>query len=966
LAASVVATGLIAMIGFRNCQGHSTATDGPSDTERASLSARVHDHGRPLARAQVRASAGANDFCEGETDDSGRAELEDCPIGATTLVIEASGFVRVTKNYELMDGDNGLEQQLVPGARIEGKVADDQGQPLLGARIDIRPLDAVTGEEHGEVWSVMSIAGGSFACDTLPAGLVSVQATLAPYESVTVPKVILPSQQLVSITLQRMAAVTGVVMGPDKQPLAAASIRLAGSGIWPPRATLSDARGQFQFTIPAGVYELSAARAELVSAPFEGVSVEAGDEVKIELSLGPGRVLKGAIREAASGRPLAGAQVKVAEDALTPAAQETRSAMDGAFELRGLRWIEQRVHIELPGYVPIETIWGPADPPLRAALLRAGTIRGRVEDNLGRAVADAELELIGQTTTGSKLRLQNSAPLMAAAGDPSQLRASTPIVAGLSLDNLGVTQGAVPPIPLTPTAVAGPAPGSSPGFRTAVNGTFELSGIPAGEYRVVARRAGFVGNESASFRLGAGAALEGVEIALNRGGTVSGREIDRGRQAVPQVHVSLTSGSEPPRSTMTDASGSFEFAAVPPRATLIVQPIGQPQTLVDIAIDAESHKNLAITIDDNDASLRGRVVDTYGDPVAGARVRVEATNRGARLGSSVVSTPDGTFEISGLPDPPYNVRAEHASYAPSPAVHVTDPTQSVQLTLDAGQPVTGTVLDRSSGEPIAGARLSLRRGGQSDRVDTDRQGRFEFRRVARGAYQLLADAPGHLSQTRAVEVEGERRLAPEVEFELDPAGSLSGEVVDRIGAPVWNAEVAVGDPPDWAHAVRTDHEGHFVLRELPAGDTLVSARKGQAGGVRPSARVHEGVDTPGVIVRFDQTAPEDEEETSERDAPVAANTNDDPSLPRAVEATDPRAPLALARRGDAVVVERVAPGSPAERLGLRPGDVLAAINGEQVHSPAQARGMLGLPPSRGGYVIEVRRAGANFRLRYAP
>jgi 5-hydroxyisourate hydrolase-like protein (transthyretin family) len=966
LGVSIAATGLIGIVGFRNCQTRSTATDGLAEAERASLSAHVHDHGRPIARAQVRASTTPNDFCEAETDESGRAQLEDCPVGATTVVIEASGFVRVAKRYELMDGDNGLEQQLAPGARIEGKVADDQGQPLLGARIDLRPLDAVTGEESADVWSVTSVAGGSFACDTLPAGLVSVQATLAPYESVTVPRANVPSPQLVSITLQRMAAVTGVVVGPDKQPLAAASIRLAGSGIWPARATLSDARGQFQFsTIPAGVYELSAARGELVSAPFEGVSVEAGDEVKIELSLGQGRVLKGSIREAASGRPLAGAQIKVAEDALTPAAQETRSGMDGAFELRGLRWIEQRVHIALPGFVPIETIWGPSDPPLRAALLRAGTIRGRVEDGLGRAVADAELELVGQTTTGSPLRLQNSAPLMAAAGDPSQLRASTPVAAGLSLDNLGVTQGAVPPIPLTPTAAAGPAPGTAPGFRTAVDGSFELSGIPAGEYRVVARRAGFVANESAAFRLAAGAALEGVEVALNRGGTVSGRVFDRGRRPVPQVHVSLTSGSESPRSTLTDESGSFEFEAVPPRATLIVQPIGQPQTVVDVAVDADGRKTLAITIDDHDASLRGRVVDTYGDPVAGARVRVEATNRDARLGSSVVSARDGTFEISGLPDPPYSVRADHANYAPSPAVHVTDPAQAVQLTLDSGQPVTGTVLDRSSGEPIAGARVSLRRGGQSDRVDTDRQGRFEFRRVARGTYQLVADASGHLSQTRALEIEGERRLAPEVEFELNPAGSLSGEVVDRIGAPVWNAEVAVGAPPDWAHAVRTDHEGHFVLRGLPAGDALVSARKGDASGEGIGARVHEGVDTPGVIVRFDQTAPEDEEETSERDAPPAAAPSD-PSVPRAVEATDPRAPLGLARRGDAVVVERVAPGSSAERLGLRPGDVLAAINGEQVHSPAQARGMLGLPPRRGGYVIDVRRAGEQFRLRYAP
>jgi hypothetical protein len=230
----------------------------------------------------------------------------------------------------------------------------------------------------------------------------------------------------------------------------------------------------------------------------------------------------------------------------------------------------------------------------------------------------------------------------------------------------------------------------------------------------------------------------------------------------------------------------------------------------------------------------------------------------------------------------------------------------------------------------------------------------------------VADAAGHLSATRSVEVEGDRRAPPEVEFELEPSGSLSGEVVDRIGKPIWNAEVATGDPPEWAQAVRTDHGGHFVLRDLPAGDALVTARKGDARGYSAGARVHEGVDSPGVIVRFDLTVAEDEEETSERDAPVAAAGDEVPGLPRAADATDPRAPLALARRGDQVVVERVAPGSSAERLGLRPGDVLAAINGERVRSPAQARGMLGLPPTRTGYVIDVRRAGANYRFNYRP
>lgn len=968
----LLASGGISLFAYRSCQPQTSAPAALDPAHDASLKVQVRDADRPLAGAQVRAAKGAspNAACEDESDATGQAELQGCPLGSATVTIELPGYVRAIQTYALMRGENVLAQTLVPGVRLEGRIADDRGAPLLGARIDIRPVDPATGDESDEVWSVTSVGGGSFSCETLPAGSVSVQATLAPYEAVTLPLVTLPTPELVSITLQRMAAVTGRVFGPDKQPLAAASIRLAGSGIWPARATLSDAHGRFELdAIPAGVYEVSAARAELVSAPFEGVSVEPGQEVTLELFLGPGRALKGSVHEAATGRVLAGAQIRVAEDALTPMAQATQSGLDGTFELRGLRWIEQRVHVELAGYVAIETLWGPADPPLQVSLLRAGTIRGRVEDAQGRGVGDAELELIGQTTTGSKLRLQNAAPLMAAAGDPSQLRVNTPVLAGLSLDNLGVTQGAVPPIPLVPGTGSGPALGSSPGFRTALTGEFELTGIPAGDYRVVARRPGFVGNESAGFRLAAGATLEGVEVALSRGGTVAGRVLSDGRQPVAHVHVSLTAANEPPRSVMTDERGSFEFAAVEGRATLIVQPIGQAQTLVDIVVESDSRKNLEIKIDTNDTRLTGRVFDTDGDPVSGARVRVEATAKGSRLGSSAVSARDGTFEIGGLPPPPYSVRADHASFAPGVPVEISDVSRPVQLTLDAGQAIAGTVLDASSAAPIAGARISLKRPGQTERVDTDRDGRFEFKRVAQAAYQIVAEASGHLSRWRTLEVEGGRRPAPDQDFELEPSGSLSGEVVDRIGSPVWNAEVASGEPPDWGRAARTDHAGHFKLRDLPAGDLRVTARKAGAVGASAEARVHEAVDSPGVIVRLDQTLPEDEEETSERDAPPASTPNPgapDPSLPRSSEATDRSAPLAFARRGDQVVVERVAPGSAAERLGLRAGDVLAAINGETVRSPAQAKGMLGMRPSMTGWVIDVRRAGERFRLRYLP
>jgi membrane-associated protease RseP (regulator of RpoE activity) len=190
--------------------------------------------------------------------------------------------------------------------------------------------------------------------------------------------------------------------------------------------------------------------------------------------------------------------------------------------------------------------------------------------------------------------------------------------------------------------------------------------------------------------------------------------------------------------------------------------------------------------------------------------------------------------------------------------------------------------------------------------------------------------------------------------------------VDSLGAPVWNAEVTPGDPADWGRATRTDHAGQFQIAELLAGPVALSARK---GGLRAAveARVHEGVDTPGVVLRLPGVAPEE----PEAEGPAAAAPATSPRLPsQAPPATasepaaeaEPSAPLTLGRRGDLVIVERVAAGSQAAQVGLKSGDVVTAINGETVRSPAQARGMLSLLPGR-GWVIDVRRGSERLRLK---
>jgi len=62
------------------------------------------------------------------------------------------------------------------------------------------------------------------------------------------------------------------------------------------------------------------------------------------------------------------------------------------------------------------------------------------------------------------------------------------------------------------------------------------------------------------------------------------------------------------------------------------------------------------------------------------------------------------------------------------------------------------------------------------------------------------------------------------------------------------------------------------------------------------------------------------------------------------------------------VIARVDPASPAERAGLKTGDLVVAVNGAAVHSGTQLRNMIGL--SRIGDQVEltVDRRGAEWKV----
>jgi RNA polymerase sigma factor (sigma-70 family) len=158
--------------------------------------------------------------------------------------------------------------------------------------------------------------------------------------------------------------------------------------------------------------------------------------------------------------------------------------------------------------------------------------------------------------------------------------------------------------------------------------------------------------------------------------------------------------------------------------------------------------------------LRGTVQDENGAPVASFSVVLSRPSsddvEGARI-STVYTRHDarGTFELDGISAGSYRALATTSGRAPSAdqTVEVKPdpaPATEIRFVLAAGSKARGRVTDRATGQPIAGASVSLEgRAGVgsavplSSGVQTGEDGRFELGGLPPGRLSMMVSAAGH-------------------------------------------------------------------------------------------------------------------------------------------------------------------------------------------------------------------------------
>lgn len=218
-------------------------------------------------------------------------------------------------------------------------------------------------------------------------------------------------------------------------------------------------------------------------------------------------------------------------------------------------------------------------------------------------------------------------------------------------------------------------------------------------------------------------------------------------------------------------------------------------------------------------TLYGRVtLRETGEPMAGATVILIPCNR------TTMTRDDGTYEIAGACEPSTHVAAfkgPHVSHLRQSDVVPTplEPGQRngpVDLALLEGLRLSGRITDRETGEPLAGARLSVHLFQERAAV-TDAEGRYVFEGLPAMRLSLEISAEGHAFHRTFIQP---REDASNVyDFSLDPEASVIVTVTDEAGEPVAGVRVAyhledsfVG----WDRGGSTDADGRVCIDGISA------------------------------------------------------------------------------------------------------------------------------------------------------
>ncbi len=576
----------------------------------------------------------------------------------------------------------------------------------------------------------------------------------------------------------------------------------AGSGPWAPRvAGRTDARGEARLTgLDPGAYVVRAA----LGARQADVEVGPGETVRVRFAIARGVTLRGQV-VGANGLPIPGASVWLSEPWDDARGVLVATAdVDGSFVVEGAHR-GQSVGAWAPGYaaspvVPVQTEAGTREVRLVLAA-PMGTVRGLVRDARGAPVEGARILL----------------------GRPDR-----------PFDRRGV-DGA---------RLRGPAPQI---VETDAEGRFLAEHLEPGATRIEADAQGhgpFLGEV-----LVVGGGGVDVVVTLPEAAAVAGVCATRSGGPLPGVEVRVDDGlflGARIAASGDDGRYRLDDAAAGRIALVAVRAEGGDPVRGEIVAGADQVAGwdpvFAVSTDDAAAvSVRGRVVDLRGQPLAGYRIVAEALPRGSGANAAATVAPEGSFAVEAKSEQVRLLVFGPSGFTGFPVAvldGVARGREDVEIRVDAFalSGLRGRILD-SNGQPVPATIQVWHDDARVFRevVVDPATGRFAFEPAPPGTCTVEIRSESHPWQRR----EG-MRLAPGRvtdlgDIVLAAGGRIEGSVTfEDGGAPTALQLRFVDESVGREVGVATVDGGRFRSNPLPLGAlTLVVEGEGIAAARLP-------------------------------------------------------------------------------------------------------------------------------------
>ena len=285
-------------------------------------------------------------------------------------------------------------------------------------------------------------------------------------------------------------------------------------------------------------------------------------------------------------------------------------------------------------------------------------------------------------------------------------------------------------------------------------GRYELRNLPAGVYKLIVSRTGFISLEfgqrrpfetASTITLGEGQSATG-NVALIRGGAIFGRVLDQfgdpsvgTRVQVLRVRMEngrrrlITVGA----GDQTDDTGAFRVYGLPPgdyyvsASTGLIDavkrdpPAYYPGTMnfaeaqpITLGVGAEASADFQIVEAVRTARISGVVLNSSGVPIAAqVNLRSDTISLGPASESALQlhddAAADGTFSIQNVPPGPYTLTAMVMPMIPPiPPFKTDEAREAVRERMMNQLPETAAMPIVVSGEDVSGITLAARRGGR--------------------------------------------------------------------------------------------------------------------------------------------------------------------------------------------------------------------------------------------------------------